>query len=551
MVRLFSIAASAVLATSFVSSSPTSGPNYATYINFATDDILDNDDGLPPHPLQGLPYGKPTYPLTVDGNGREQVEAHLNYFEGKYWMHSATWGCGGNIFVYGIVEGINFPESPIYPPGRYGEKGNCGIKSYSSPDLTNWTLETFYQPDITVANVTKPVVRYSNATGNYVMYMGSPSEGNFYYTTSKSPGGPWSNPPRTMTGAHINHDFDVAVGPDGSHYIVSDPFTEMISFNGYYTLPIWDIWVQKLAPNLTATVGTNETSARIRTARSLYAQGLHLEAASFFYHNGYWYMMFGRTCQNCAGPIYYLYAKNPLGPYIDGGFVSLDGCGGQNKGANVLPSAKGPIVVAGNLGYRTSPTDIVVNGSIWHGDNHQAASSTFFFPVEFNRDHTIKDYTCPPTVQIPLASNIHTQPESPISYQLDGRIRNWQTIEAIYDPPKSGSRLEFPVWQRTDNLGQTTNAGPMLDGLLQVTVEFSDGNSTDFSWSPRDISWAPAKIAMDVSGKQISKIILSTNATNGCFGTLVEPKKSDSNYGSRVRGAFKDSPKAELYVYQF
>jgi len=74
--------------------------------------------------------------------------------------------------------------------------------------------------------------------------------------------------------------------------------------------------------------------------------------------------MFGRTCQNCAGPIYYLYAKNPLNPYKDGGYASLDGCGAQNKGTSILPSANSPIVVAGALAYRTSATNVVVNGNI-------------------------------------------------------------------------------------------------------------------------------------------------------------------------------------------
>lgn len=526
---------------------------YATYHNFATDDILDNDDGLTPHPLQDLPYGKPTYPVTVDGNGREQVEAHLTYYEGKYWMHSATWSCGGSIFVYGIVSGNNFPLSPVYPPGQYGSEGNCGIKTYSSFDLVNWTLEDYYQPDIMVANVTKPVVRYSNDTDKYVMFMGTSGEANFYYATSKSPGGPWTNPPDRIKGANVNHDFDVAVGPDGSHYIISDPFTDFVTFDTYYSLPIWDIWVQKLAPNLTATIGTNETVALIRTAQSLHAQGLHLEAVSFFYYDGYWYMIFGRTCQNCAGPIYYLYSKNPLGPYIDGGYLSLDGCGAQNKGASVLPSERGPIVVAGALGYRTSATNIVVNGSIWHGDNHQAASSTFLFPLEFNDDHTIKKYTCPATVQIPLAKNSSTQPQTPIPYQLDCRIRNWQSIEATYSPPKKGSTsLEFPIWQRTDNLGQTTNAGPMLDGPIEVKIGFMDGQSSHFSWAPSNVSWAPAKISMNVAGKEILNITLSTNATNGCFGTLVQPKEDPgSTYGFWAGGIYKEASKAQLYVYQF
>ncbi|EXL90479.1 hypothetical protein FOIG_16271 [Fusarium odoratissimum NRRL 54006] len=199
---------------------------YATYINFAEQDILENDDGLPTHPL--LPhYGKATCPITTDGNGRQQLEAHLSYWEGTYWMYAATWACGGSLLSYGRVSGMNWPAIPSYPRGDYGEDGNCGIKSYKSPDLVNWQLVDFYQPAIDVANVTKPLVRYSNSTGNYVLFMGGNDQSNFYYATSKAPGGPWSEPPSLMTGEHLTHDFDVAVGPDGAHYILTDTWSNV------------------------------------------------------------------------------------------------------------------------------------------------------------------------------------------------------------------------------------------------------------------------------------------------------------------------------------
>jgi hypothetical protein len=522
---------------------------FATYINFAAKDILNGDDGLPPHPL--LPqYGKPTYPITVDGNGREQVEAHLTYYEGKYWMHAATWGCGGSLFVYAhLAPGLDYASTPAYPPGDYGADGNCGIKTYSSTDLTNWELVDFYQPASTHANVTKPVVRHSNATGEYVMFMGGNAFNNFFYATSKSPGGPWSNPPSTMTGSNINHDFDVAVGPDGAHYMLSDvlPSSDLLS-KGY----IWNIWVQQLAPNLTATVGTNATSVQILSAQELRQQGLNLEACGFFYHDSYYYMTFGFTCQNCAGYVYYYYSQSPFGPYRDGGMLSTDGCGGQNKGANVLPSRNGPVVLAGSLGYRTSPNGYVVAGQISHGDNHQAASSTYFFPLEFNDDHTIKNWTCPATVKVPLVANVIQSPAEPVPYQLDCRIRNWQTVVQTYTPAKNASTLEFPVWQRTDYLGPTMNAGPMLDGILNVTVGFVDGSSSSFQWPASNISWAPAKISIDVGQRKVASITLATNSTNGCYGTLTEPKvDARSSYGLLVDGKLRLSPLAQMYVYQY
>ncbi|KAF3390088.1 hypothetical protein DPV78_011591 [Talaromyces pinophilus] len=527
----------------------------ATHINFAPEDILEGEDGLEPHPLQPFRYGKPVYPVTKEGNGLEMNESHLSYWEGKYFMYSATWGCGGSIFVYANPPDNEYPPSPVYPPGDYGADGNCGIKTYSSPDLTNWRLENFYQPLSTIANVTKPVVRYSNSTGKYVMFMGGAGLRGIYYATSVSPSGPWSSPPGILQGQYLSHDFEVFETPDGTHYIVTDPFAGRIT-NFDQAVPTWDIWVQQLEPNLTATANTPDTMALVRSASQLIAQNLSLEAAGAFYKDGHYYLTFGMTCQNCAGYIYYYHSTSPLGPYQDGGFLSLDGCGGQNKGVNVLPTPNnGTVVVASVLSYRTSQTNYVFHqgpvGYIWHGDNQQAASSTFLFPIEFMDNHTIKPFTCASRVRIPLMTDTGSL-SSPPPYQLDCRIRNWQNIEISYAQAKESSILEFPGWQRTDNLGPTTNAGPALDGPLEIVLTYANGLNHSFTWPSSNISWAPAKISMDTSYNQISKITLKTNATNGCYGTIVKPKTDLlSSYGACVLGVFSEKKRAELYVYQW
>lgn len=557
MIRLAGFgAAIAVLSISSAAASSCGNSICATKINFAKDDVLRGDDGLPPHPLQPFLYGAPTYPITADGNGLEMVEAHLSYWEGMYYMYSATWGCGGRLFVYAVPPEGNYPLVPKYDPGDYGADGNCGIKTYASSDLTSWEFVDFYQPDSKVANVTKPLVRFSEATGKYVLYMGGAGTTGIYYATSASPSGPWSNPPGLLQGRYLSHDFDVFVGPNGTHYIVTDPFENWIEESQGEAIPTWDIWVQELAPNLTSTINTPDTVAQVRSATELINQGLTLEASGAFYKDGYYYLVFGMTCQNCAGYIYYYYSENPFGPYVDGGMLTKDGCGGQNKGINVLPTPNGgSVIVAGVLGYRTGPTNYVYHwgnrGYIWHADNHQAASSTFFFPLEFDRDHRIKNYTCPPSVEIPLMDGAPA-PAAPEAYQLDCRIRSWRDIVATYTPPRVGSTLEFPVWQRTDNLGPTTNAGPVLDGSLNVTITYHDGSLDTFSWRASNISWAPAKISMQVSDKPISKITLRTNATNGCYGTMVKPKKNhNSTYGTSIRGKVSQQTKAELYLHKW
>ncbi|KAF5529309.1 n-sulfoglucosamine sulfohydrolase [Fusarium mexicanum] len=91
-------------------------------------------------------------------------------------------------------------------------------------------------------------------------------------------------------GEYLTYDFDVAVGPDGAHYILTDTWANVIENQATgHSVPVWDIYVQKLAPNLTSTVGSNSTSKLIRSAKDLHKQGLNLEACGFFYHDAYWY----------------------------------------------------------------------------------------------------------------------------------------------------------------------------------------------------------------------------------------------------------------------
>lgn len=154
--------------------------------------------------------------------------------------------------------------------------------------------------------------------------------------------------------------------------------------------------------------------------------------------------------------------------------------------------------------------------------------------------------------------SVQEQPEEPVAYQLDCRVRVWQDVHATFDPLQKGSTLEFPVWQRTDNLASTMNAGPVLDGFLNVTVELLEGqsrSSKNFVYSASNISWAPSIISLDVAGMSVVGVKLSTNATNGHYGTMAQPKAEEGfTYGTVVKGAQgykKPSSKAQLFVYQF
>ncbi|KAK8124247.1 uncharacterized protein PG998_000006 [Apiospora kogelbergensis] len=476
---------------------------YATYHN-NVEDLLDSQDGIPVHPVDYQASGKLATAVDQDGNGLEQVEAHLSYYEDFYLP----------------------PELTITP--------------------------------------TKPVVRYSNATNQYVMLLGNQQLTDLAYLVSKSPAGPFSGPssaaPGVLSGANIGHDFDIALGPDGTYWLLTDTMgkaTLPIDGSGKYPTTVgitWDVVVQKLNPDLTSVPAPSDATFRlVRSATELAALDLSLEACSFFYHDGYYYMIFGQTCQNCAGFIYYLYSKdNPLGPYTDGGFLRTDGCGAQNKGTSVLPTAHGEVVVGAALAYRSSPTSVTLNGLVGHANNNQALSQTFYYPLEFNADHTIKPWTCPAKVQIPLAANVTEQPHEPPQYQLDCRVRNWQSIEVVFDPPRDASNISFPVYQRNDDVSPAFTPA-IIDGPLEITLQYDDASSSSHVFRPLDVSWAPSKINIAPQKSKVGKIRMSTNATTGCFGYIVQPKASDDlslasvdTYGNR-----RETPTAQVYFYSF
>ena len=392
------------------------------------------------------------------------------------------------------------------------------------------------------------------------MFMGG-APTSFWTATAPTPSGPWSNPPRLLNGSFLSHDFDIATGPDGTSYIVTDISQGSLSTpTGVLTVPVWPIYVQQLTPDLLSTVNTTATISLIRTAQQLLndtmggVNGLSLEAIGFFYNpqTKMYYITAGNTCQNCAGYIFYLYAKSPFGPYTDGGFLSLDGCTGQNKGVMTVPDASGnPVFLAGNLVYRTGLDNLVYNNSIWHADNNQAASSTNFYRLGFNSDGTMQPLDCAAKVQVPLAAGIST-PLEPVQYQLDCSIRNWKNVEVVFKTPRSSSNLQFPVFQKTDNLGPTMNNGFRMDAPLYVTLNYVGGSYQTFTFQSSNVSWTPQKVSVaGNSSKQVASVLLSTNATNGCYGTIVMPTNGTTSYNQKntVTGEDSSLNKAQLYMY--
>ena len=510
------IAAAGATAIEGRPSSRAAGSFVAVLNNFAPD-LLHGDDGLPASPRFPLKYGPVNTAIDVDGNAIDAHEAHLAYFEGQYWMYGREWGCGTMSFNH------DRPEDAIR-----NNQPECGIVSLSSPDLVRWHVaDRDYIPLVDGKQVgdQKPQVVWSASRHRYLMWFVGPH--GYYIAQSTSPGGPWGGVMKP-TGKYLSHDLDIMVEGDGSAYVASDVMADIV--NG---VPNWDVWVQKLNPDLTGTTGE---AVRVMSHVSF-------EGIGFFEREGYWYLVGGHTCPNCPSTtVSYLMSRAPLGPWTNGAGamtsplqptqLSDDGCMGQDKGSNVLPTPSGPVVLEGIMQYRSSPKD---SGHVLvHGDNNQAIANTYWWPLRFDRDHHIEPLVCEKSVRVPLA---HAVPASPtpgaaldtspaLPHQLDCRISSTTGIQQRWTLQANSSLREVrvPVFQRTTNLGPEDQDAAMT-GDLNARVDLPSGETISEAFEPHSISWSPKSVvlklprALQTAGP--ITITFTTEATNGCYGVIV------------------------------
>lgn len=502
--------------TAAAGSSSNASSTEAVLNNFAPD-LLHGEDGLPPSPRFPLKYGPVNTALDVDGNAIDAHEAHLAYFEGQYWMYGREWGCGTMAFAHNRDVDVTRNDKP-----------ECGIVSLSSPDLVHWrVVDRDYIPTLDGQQVgdQKPQVVWSAKLHRYLMWFVGPR--GYYVAQSPSPGGPWGNVFKPA-GQYLGHDLNILVESSGTAYAASDV---MAAIEG--GVPNWDVWVQQLNADLTGTTG-----AAVRVMSHVSFEGI-----GFFEHDGYWYLLGGHTCPNCPSTnISYLMARAPLGPWTNGDGsitdplqptqVSDDGCMGQDKGANVLPSPSGPVVLEGIMQYRSSPLD--GGHTLVHGDNNQAIANTYWWPLRFGRDHHIEPLVCQASVRIPLA---HAVPASPaptgpldtspaFPHQLDCRITSTGALQQRWTlrGKQPIDELRIPVFQRTTNLGPE-DQDAMMNADLKLRIDLPSGEPLRTAFAPGSISWAPRSLVVKLPGPALDPgaiaVTLTTEATNGCYGVVV------------------------------
>lgn len=234
-----------------------------------------------------------------------------------------------------------------------------------------------------------------------------------------------------------------------------------------------------------------------------------------------------------------------------GTVIAPDGCTGQNKGAMVLPGSAGSVVLTAVWGYRTNPHSRVANGHVVHGDNSQALSSTYWFPLSFGDRKHIRPLACQAHVKIPLAT-VAAASSVPSTKQADCRIRTQTSLKQDWgNTGPKGHSFAVPVFQKVDDGLLATRGGTALDGALDMEARFTDGSVIHRAFGADQIAWSPDVIIFFTPGngeKMLSRLTFSTQATNGCYGVLAQPAAGHGHYISLSSGEAYQAPRAEIVV---
>lgn len=253
------------------------------------------------------------------------LDAHdgkIVQFDGTYYLYGTSYDCG-------------------FALNRVGTSW-CGIRVYTSPDLTNWTDAGFAVPPDSwqaacappLLGCFRPHVVRSPVSGRYVLWMNSFDRPSGYHVlTAPTPLGPFTDEAAPALAVNENQvdptyahgDEDVIIDESGAGWIA---YTTISPDNRH------DIAVERL--NSTLTSGTGQ----------VVQLGLTMaEAPALFSRDGRWWLTYSDpACPYCGGTGTGLAsAPSPLGPWTLQPRLSADSCGGQPAAVSEL-TAHGGIV---------------------------------------------------------------------------------------------------------------------------------------------------------------------------------------------------------------
>jgi hypothetical protein len=457
------------------------------------------------------PGGQQVTKFDTDGNGIDAHDGDLSYFGGLYYLYGSSYSCGYQLLI---------PSSPF-----------CGFKSYSSPDLVNWTDNGFLFDATTAAwqrncappryGCYRPHVLYNSSTAQYVLWINSYDSASGYHVfTASTPAGPYTEQAQPVLanegapGSYVNGDFDLFLDDDGSAYI-------NYSFINVPT-PLGQsdhiLKVQKLNSTYTSGVGTAINPGATRA-----------EALSLTKKDGTYYMIYGPTCAYCSGAnTLYKTASNVLGTWSAAKTLNTTSCGGQASFVAPLPTAAGGLtyVYGSDLWNAISGQPIVRN---------QGLANYYWTPLSISGS-VIRPFGCSNTVKIDKASSASGQPNLPADLDQTsgtGDFRSWCDLSGRwtraqgFTAGRSGTLTSISIatfQQGRPNAGFALKIYP-ADAKGAPTgspLYTQDVPATSIGWSPTSFVAQPN---ITVRAGTRYAIVVAPSNTTGCYGVEL----SDAN----------------------
>ncbi len=428
-------------------------------------------------PAQVPGTGKAGHQLTRFSTLGDAIDAHdgeIAFFNGIYYLYGTSYDCG---FQWGNK------TAPF-----------CGFKTYSSPDMVNWTDQGFLfdartpvwqtRCDGKTYGCFRPHVIYNARTTKYVLWINVYDNVVGYRVfTSGSPTGPFTeeHEPRlavndTMPSAGLNNgDHDTFVDDDGTAWLAYTDWRKQGS-----------IVIEKLSEDYLTGTGVYVDS--VTSAET--------EAPGMFKRNGLYYVVFSDpNCGYCAGTgKSYKTAPSPLGPWSPAIKISDNSCGGQ-------PSFVSTLKVTGD-------TIFLYGSDLWNNAaKNEALANYYWAPLKFRIDGSIEQLSCP------------SVPDSGISLVAD-TSRPLKRIESFI-ATKSGTlhTLSFIAFRQGN-----PDAGLMVRLFATVKDGTPDGSALFAAEIPvAAIGWSGRKMEVRPmirlkKNKRYFAVLTSLNSSMGNFG---------------------------------
>lgn len=431
------------------------------------------------------------YKFDTDGNNIGLTNDKIDYLGGQYVWYGNSFDCG-----------LSF----------------CGIKSWSSPDLTTWKANGYmFDPNTTTIQTVcfesgdcgRPHIVYNNQTQKYVMWVNSGSPGYVTFTSSSPTSGYVMSASRALIGyqptAHQGGDFSIAV-INGTGYVAysSIDFTTLGA-------SIWPPFLQSIYVQQLTSDYLNTTGSAYHVAPLGDLVDYEAESPDIWKRGDYFYVTASNTCGFCTGTLLVVYrSKSYQGPWTRQ-IISGDTCGAQSCGVLTLPSPSGGPTTYLHQADVFSSSPITGIRTAAHGHRFQTLS--------FNSDGSLQELDCSTTgsttATFVAGSGVSTT----------GRAVNATDYSSLTDPYTQICDLPmnslYQTWSssKTGTLSEVgvNIAGDSPTGNVTFTV-FRYSNNTNF-FTPRytwetlsTLNVVPANIT---SGLNVVRIPVSAKVTKG------------------------------------